>query len=430
MKKVLVITYYWPPSGGGGVQRWLKFTKYLPDFGWQPFILTPSNPSVLERDDSLLKDIDSRTKITKLPIWEPYSLASRIFRTQTIPKQGIVKGSDATRFSMLAWLRGNLLIPDTRIFWKYSATKKALKIIEDEDIDLVLTTGPPHSLHLIGHELKRRCKIPWIADFRDPWSDWDILDQMKLTSRSRSVHHKLERKVVLSADGVISVSNAWAKDLFKKHWKSIKVLTNGFEASDLVKNGSIEPEKFRMSHFGLINRLRDVPDLWTVLAELCRNDLAFKNDLEIYLAGNVEEEILNGIKSLNLHENIFIAGYIEHEKLPEHYQKTAAFVLLTNNSKNAKGHIPGKLFEYLHFQRPILSFCTTDGDVAKIIKETKSGIAIDPKNTGKLKDTILELYSNYKGKVGFPPSSDISKYERRNLTQKLAKYFDEISTEN
>ena len=426
MKKVLVITYYWPPSGGGGVQRWLKFTKYLPEFGWQPIVLTPSNPSVLEQDSSLMKDIDGSTKVVKIPIWEPYSLASKLLQTETIPKQGIVKKSKDKRFSLLAWLRGNFLIPDTRIFWKSPAVKKAREIIETEHIDLVVTTGPPHSLHLIGLALKKRCKIPWIADFRDPWSDWDILEQMKLTTRSRRIHAKLEAQVIDSADGVLTVSNTWAKDLSEKHQKSIKVITNGFEVVDLSKADSESPEKFRISHFGLINDLRNVSVFWAVLAELCVKDESFAHDLEVFLAGNVEEEILEKIMSSNLYDSIKIAGYIPHEKLIEEYNKTAVFLLLTNNSKNAKGHIPGKVFEYLHFRRPILAFCKSGGDVAGIIENTKSGIAIDPGNIEQLRHAIEELYTNYKKGNILSENSDISNYERKNLCEHLALFFNEV----
>ncbi len=429
MKKVLVITYYWPPSGGGGVQRWLKFTKYLPEFGWEPIVLTPSNPSVLEQDPSLQKEISNSVNIIKIPIWEPYSVASRLFNVQAIPKQGIVSTSKSNKFSMLTWIRGNLLIPDARIFWRKSARKKAMELIEKEGIDLVVTTGPPHSLHLIGLDLKRKCAIKWISDFRDPWSEWDILDQMKLTKITRGAHQKLERKVIESADGTITVSHAWADEFSKKYQKSIKVITNGFEKGDIAPFDKTKPEKFRISHFGLINEYRNVAVLWDALVQMCNENQEFNKDLKLFLAGNIEQSILDGLLKSELADKIEIAGYLPHNALSEAYRKTAVFLLLSNNSKNAKGHIPGKIFEYLYFGRVVLAFCDPDGDVAHIINSSNSGIVLGNNDRGKIKEVIEGLYNNFKRGTISTEQKDVSKYDRRNLGRELAAYFDQI-TEN
>ena len=420
MKKVLVITYYWPPSGGGGVQRWLKFTKYLPEFGWEPIILTPSNPSVLEQDVTLFDDIDPGLKVEKIPIWEPYSVASKLFSIQTIPKQGIVNKSHGKKFSLLRWMRGNMLIPDTRIFWKKAAAKKALSIIKKEKVDIVVTTGPPHSMHLIGLELKAKSNVKWVADFRDPWSDWDILDEMKLSRFARRKHENLEREVINNADLVLSVSKTWAGDLERRYSKKVSVLTNGFDEDDLAKPHDRFPEKFRISHFGLINQYRNVPELWGTLQKLAKEVKGFKDDLEVFLAGNIDEIVVNEIKSCDLIENVVLAGYLKHSDLPQEYDKTAVFLLLTNNSKNALGHIPGKLFEYLYFGRPVLAFCEEKGDVSHLIKTIAPTSISLPAHSDEIEKSVLILYENFKKGRHELQSDGLIDYNRRNLAKNLS----------
>jgi glycosyltransferase involved in cell wall biosynthesis len=423
MKKVLVITYYWPPSGGGGVQRWLKFTKYLPEFGWNPIVLTPANPSVREQDSSLLNEVRADLKIVKIPIFEPYAVTSKLLNIQTVPRQGIVQSKPDIRNYLLTWMRGNFLIPDTRIFWRKPAFKKASKLIVEESIDLVITTGPPHSLHLIGHDLKTHLKIKWIADFRDPWSDWDILDQLKLTPWAKMRHKMLEQKVIGAADGVITVSNAWAKDLSERHQKTIKVITNGYDRNAEYTDAEATPDKFRISHFGLINKFRNVPRLWQVLGELCQKDQEFCEDLEIFLAGNIENSLFELFKEYKLDTKLNYVEYLPYAELPLKYAQTSVFLLLSNRSKNSKGHIPGKLFEYLEQGKPVLALSDTDGDVADIIIKTNSGYVADPEDEVSIRNYIMKLYEGYRKNERIFKQTGISGYERRNLTERLSDFM-------
>jgi glycosyltransferase involved in cell wall biosynthesis len=426
MKKVLIITYYWPPSGGGGVQRWLKFTKYLPKFGWQPIVLTPSNPSVREIDTSLSEDISSTVKVIKIPIWEPYAISSMVFNTNTIPKQGIVPDSNSILEYFLVWIRGNLFIPDTRIFWRKKVLKTIKNLVKAEKIDLVITTGPPHSLHKIGFKIKKIFAIPWIVDFRDPWSDWDILDQMKLTCLSRKLHESQEKKIVKNANGLITVSNNWAKDLQKKYKLSVKVITNGFDSERLIKPQDIKNKKFRISHFGLINRFRNTPTLWDVLEKICNENQTFYQDLELFFAGNIDNAIFEKIKGKNFFNKIKYANYIPHRQLQKEYELTSTFLLLSNNTKNSKGHIPGKLFDYLFYEKPVLALCRIGGDIANIIEKTSSGYALEFNDKIGIEKSILNLYELYKSKMPYHKHQDINQYEAKKLTEKLAGYMNEI----
>jgi glycosyltransferase involved in cell wall biosynthesis len=365
-------------------------------------------------------------KIVKLPIFEPYALTSKLLNIQTIPKQGIVQSDPDIRNKFLTWMRGNFLIPDTRIFWRKPAYKKAAQIITDEHVDLVITTGPPHSIHLIGYDLKTKLNVKWIADFRDPWSDWDILDQLRLTDWARTRHQKLERKVIKAADGVTTVSNAWAKEFSERHQKSVEVVTNGYEDDGEPKPVENVPDKFRISHFGLINKFRNVPRLWQVLGELCKKDQDFSDDLEIFLAGNVESSLFDLFKENNLGDKVKYANYLPYGELPGKYAQTSVFLLLSNKSKNSKGHIPGKLFEYLHQGKPVLALSDKDGDVSEIINKTNSGFVVDSDDTSSIRDCLLKLYNGYKSGGHIFEQKGISDYERKNLTGKLSAYMNRM----
>ncbi len=427
MKKVLIITYYWPPSGGGGVQRWLKFAKYLTDFGWIPIVLTPSNASVKEKDYTLDQDVHSLIKVVKIPIWEPYGVASKVLGFNTVPKQGIVRKDKSLATSLLTWLRANLLIPDTRIFWKKQAVNAALKILKEEDIDILVTTGPPHSMHLIGLDIKRKINIKWVSDFRDPWAEWDILDDLKPSKLARKMHHKLEKKVIQNSDKVITVSQTWANDFSKKHKKRIEVITNGFDIEENTKRNDRVPNRFRLSHFGLINQFRNPPVLWNALEELCTSSSDFYNNFELFLGGNIDENTQYDIEQYEyLKSKTTFAGYLPHSTLSDHYAKTVVFLLLSNKTKNSKGHIPGKVFEYISQRRPILAFTSSEGDAAQIIRSTDSGYILDQNNKQEIKEAILKIYKDYKLKRYDLKEENISQYTRKNITKNLTKLFNEI----
>lgn len=426
IRSVLIITYYWPPSGGGGVQRWLSFTRHLPSFGWRPLILTPSNPSVREQDHSLLNQIHPDLKVVKIPINEPYRIVSRLFKTQTIPKQGIVENDKGWKHTILTWMRGNLLIPDTRIFWRKPAFKKAAQIIREESIDLVITTGPPHSMHLIGYDLKKKLNVKWIADFRDPWSEWDILDQLKLTNRVRNIHRKLEKKVIRSADGFLTVSHAWGQEFSRLYGKSPEIITNGYEEERQASPGKTTEDKFRISHFGLINQFRNAPALWKVLSGMCHENKNFAADLELFFAGNVDERVFAALKNYGLDDKITHVSYIAYQELPQKYQQTSVFLLLTNKSKNASGHVPGKLFEYLIQGKPILALAEPEGDVARILENTNTGLVADPDDERMIRACLFQLYDGFVNKKNLFSPVNTHLYARRNLTESLSAYMNRI----
>lgn len=427
MKKVLVITYYWPPSGGSGVQRWLKFVKYLRDFGWEPIIYTPKNPDFELQDESLLADVPKGITILKNPIWEPFTAYRMIFGKKAVQKQGIVTSSSSSFFTKFSiWVRGNYFIPDSRVFWVRSSVNYLTKYLKSNKIDALVTTGPPHSLHLIGLELKKRLGVKWLADFRDPWSKWDVLDQLKLNKRSRRNHQKLEYAVLCGADQITTVSPSLKSSLQDLGAKNIKVITNGydFETDD---NNAVLAEKFRISHIGLLNQGRNPESLWKILNELADELPGFANDLEIYLSGPIEDGVVESIRARqNLQKNYVSTGYLAHSQIIEAYNKSTILLLLVSYTNNATWILPGKMFEYIVQNKPILSLGKSSSDASDLLMDAGFSSCIEYDDEEAIKSFILAAYTNFKEGIVFKSSGNTEKYHRRALTKSLAACLDQL----
>lgn len=430
-KKVLIITYYWPPSGGGGVQRWLKFAKYLPEFGWEPIIFTPENPEFDLKDESLEKDVSHQLEVLRFPIWEPFGFYKRLFKKNEKLKQGIViektKMSVADRISV--WIRANLFIPDPRMFWVRPSVKFLKEFVKENQIETVVTTGPPHSMHLIGLGLKKKCQIKWVADFRDPWSDWDILDKLGVSSWARRIHKNKERAVLCRADLVLTVSKRLGDSLREKaKVNDLRVITNGVDSDDFDDKSAEEyTDKFRITHMGLLNEIRNPECLWSVLEELCQSELGFKDDLEIVLAGMVSTSILDRLNhSSTLANCINHLDYISHREVFSRYKGAAILLLLLNQTENAKWILPGKLFEYLMANRPILTLGERESDVQDILHDTGTGEVLAFDDQEGIKEMVLKTYKRYKSKNISLVSGRPDKYLRKNLTSDLANLLNEL----
>jgi len=430
-KKVLIITYYWPPSGGGGVQRWLKMTKYLPEHGWESIILTPDNPDFELKDESLLKDVASETIVLKLPIWEPFGLYRKLMGKKAVQKQGVV---DTKNESLLGrwsrWIRGNWFIPDARLFWVRPAVNYAEKYLRKNTVDVIITTGPPHSMHLIGMELKRRLGIKWIADFRDPWSDWDVLPQLNLTKKSWKRHIKLEHQVMHQADKVLTVTHNLAKQLeVTGKLEKVEVVTNGFDPADFLIDETTKPSKFKISHVGLLNEGRNPELLWEVLEEICVENNEFNEALEIVLAGTIDQPVRDSINNFEkLKSKVLIPEYLAHKKVLTLYQESAILLLLVNNTSNSSWILPGKLFEYFSAKRPILAIGQLESEANEVLKECgyDSFLAYDDKDG--LKKRVKNLFVAYQNKDVVMDSTAIQKYDRKKLAGEVANLLDETTS--
>jgi len=397
MKKVLIITYYWPPAGGSGVQRWLKFTKYLPKYNWKPIIYTPENPYFDLQDEALLNDIPNEAEVWKIPIWEPYALKDKMFgKGSSSQSAGVITNKKSLKNKLLNWVRGNLFIPDPKIYWVKPSVKVLHKKILEEGIEHIITTGPPHSMHLIGLGLKKIIpNLKWIADFRDPWSELDLLNEFQLNNSSRKKHKDLEREVLQSADVALTVSETWVEDLKSLGANKVKLITNGYDVDDFELKPKTN-DKFIIGHYGLLNHLRNPKNLWKSLANLCAKNSEFNTRLEIHLSGNIDNEVLNEIASYpQLKEKVKQLGYLSHAQVLHQYNEADLLLLLLFNSKSGVGNYPGKIFEYFAAQKPILAFGPKESDVQKLIEKTNIGKFFSYEET-KFENDILLLFKNEK----------------------------------
>lgn len=430
MNRVLIITYYWPPSGGAGVQRWLKFVKYLRNFGWEPIIYSPSNPDYPVLDPTLAGDIPAGTEQITAPIWEPYQFYKKLTGKKDPDKvhAGLMTDKEATGWieQLSVWIRGNLFIPDARKYWIKPSVRFLVKYITDNKIDAIVSTGPPHSTHLIALGVKKKLNVPWLADFRDPWTDIDFYKDLNISPFADRKHKNLELQTITGCDAMVVISPGMKENYHKMGGNNIHLITNGFDPDDMTKEEVVLDTKFSVAHVGSLPPNRDPKVLWQALAELCEILPNFKNDLEIKLAGNVDQSVLDGLVRLGLSENLNRIEYVPHDEVGKLLKQSAVLLLAVNNSPNAKGILTGKFFEYLAAGRPILAIGPIDGDVAQILKDSEAGEIAGNENLEGIKKIIIGLYGKFSDYDLSVNPKGIDKYSRENLTARLATILDSI----
>ena len=424
MDKVLIITYYWPPAGGPGVQRWLNFVKFMTEFGKQVVVYIPENPDYPFTDDSFVSEIPKGITIIKKPIVEPYKWASFFSRSKT---RQISKGIIATKKQswierVLLWIRGNFFIPDARLFWIKPSVNFLKGYLKQHGINTIITTGPPHSLHLIGLGLKQQNdKLNWVTDFRDPWTTIGYHANLKLTKASNKKHHQLESSVLLHADRIITTSFTTKKEFEQKTDKPIKVITNGYLS--LATDAQTLSPKFSLAHIGSLLSGRNPEVLWDVLSQISDENPEFSKDLELVLAGIVSKEVIHSINNAGLQNALSLKGYLSHEQAIALQQSSQVLLLLEIDAQKTKGIIPGKFFEYMAANRPILALGPKGWDVARLIKETETGCFFEYGNSLEIKRYILECYYNYKRNDLHVHPKGIDAYHRRELTKSLVEFI-------
>lgn len=420
-KKVLIITYYWPPAGGPGVQRWLKFVKYLPDFDIEPIVYIPENPNYPIVDTQLASEINPNIIILKNKISEPYKLAGFFSKksTNTI-SSGIIPNKRKQSFldKFLLYIRGNFFIPDARVGWVKPSVSYLENYLIANPVDLIITTGPPHSLHLIGLELKKKLNCKWLADFRDPWTTIGYHKELKLTQASKEKHLQLEREVLNSANHILVTSPTTKKEFSKLTTKSISVITNGYDVEYIEKKPM--DSKFSIAHIGSFLSDRNPRIFWKALSELIKENKDFRDDFELKLIGKVSQEILDVISEFKLSDYLNNLGYLSHNEALIQQKSSQVLLLVEINSDETVGIIPGKLFEYMAAERPILAIGPEDADFAQIIKETNSGTFFTYEQKDEIKEQILKLYDLYKQNELKVYAMGLQYYSRKKLTEKLA----------
>lgn len=425
-KKILIITYYWPPAGGPGVQRWLKFAKYLPEFGWKPVIFTPENPSYPLLDESLMKDIPENIEIVKTKIWEPYQLAEKLNKSNKKFKAGQfdVGNNQSWKSKLSIWVRGNFFIPDARVFWVKPSVKFLEQYLKENKIDVVVTSGPPHSMHLIGLNLKKKLpNLKWIADFRDPWTEISYYQHLKLTKSSDKKHRQLESDVFKNADITLATSYTDAEN-FRKNGANAVCITNGFDESDATQtlkpsNSQTLKQKFTLSYIGVLEQLRNPENLWKVLDDLVKSNSDFAENFSLKFVGRIDDKILQSIENSGLKSHILNLGYISHDKAVNEMQNSDLLLITNFPNESSKGIIPGKIFEYLATGKQIISFGPDQADVSKILNETNAGKHFSYHDSETIKSFILEKFELWKKGNLLENTQNIEQFSRKNLTKKL-----------
>jgi hypothetical protein len=424
-QKVLVVTYYWPPSAGSGVQRWLKFAKYLDHFGWEPHIYTPKNPDFDLQDPSLLQDVRATTIVVKNNIWEPYALAKKLSGDKKI-NVGVVGDGPKKASSVkkiMNWVRGNFFIPDPRVFWRKPSVRFLKKYLKENGITHIITTGPPHSMHLIGLDLKKSLDLKWIVDIRDPWSKLDFLDTFYISKRNRKKYESMERQVMDACDHVIGTSPSMKDQILLQDQNKFTCITNGFDLEDFQNASEKDSNsKIVLYHAGLLNKIRNPERLWHSLNKLCEQDNELNDQLQIQLAGVIDPLVVEHIKQYDhLKNRLIVEGYKSHSDVLLDYSKADILLLLINNTENAKVNIPGKLFEYIASGKKVLSVSAGDSDAAKLIYEEELGINITYDQEIDL--VVLDKFIKSEQKI---ETSQQERFSRKTLTSKLVKILEAL----
>jgi len=427
LKKVLLITYYWPPSGGAGVQRMLKFAKYLPSYGFSPIVLTvdESQASYSFHDNSFLKDIPEECSVVRTSTFELFNLYKTINGKKEIPHSGFANESNPGLLQLVSrFIRGNFFVPDARKGWNRFAFKKACEIIEKENIETVITSSPPHSTQLIGLKLKKKYKIQWIADLRDPWTDIYYYKQMFHLPIIKRYDKYLERKVLEGADNLLVVSND-IRELFASKsrfdiFDKIQILPNGFDEDDF--DASINPDLsfFTITYTGTLADSYPIDSFLNAYKRIISKyeDVKFR----FRYFGKPSENLFHKIKKLDLLDNFVLEGYVSHNESVNSLLKSNILLLIIPDVEKNKGILTGKLFEYLGSCRKILCIGPVDGDAAKIIQECSAGKTFGYDDEENLFCYLVDLINDWKlGNVDSFGDQSVLKYSRKVLTGKLAE---------
>jgi len=418
--KVLIITYYWPPAGGPGVQRWLKFVKYLPDFGIEPIVYIPENPTYPLIDEGLLSEVNPNVTILRQRITEPYAWASAFSKNSTKKiSSGIIPAAKKQSFlqRIMLWVRGNLFIPDARVLWVKPSVNYLSHYIKENGIDTIITTGPPHSLHLIGLRLKELHTVKWIADFRDPWTTIGYHKALKLSYSAAKKHKDLEKKVLTTADSILVTSPTTKAEFQALTDKPIDVITNGYDIETVARQPM--DEKFSVAHIGSFLSERNPQMLWQALVELLIEVPDFHTHFELKLIGAVSSEVLESIEKYGLSGYVNNLGYVPHSTAVAEQRKSQVLLLIEIDSEDTKCIIPGKLFEYMVSERPILAIGPDGADFASIIQSTNTGIFSLYADKEKIKKALLGYFNQYKEGNLKAHAIGLQQFSRKNLTSQL-----------
>lgn len=427
MRRALIITYYWPPSGGSGVQRWVKFSKYMPSNGWQPVIYTPENPEAPSQDWSLVRDIPEEAEVVKRPITEIYSLyRSLTGKAATKEVNPINHQKKTLKQKLMMALRGNLFIPDPRVSWVRPSVNFLVKYLKEHPVDVLVSTGPPHSMHLIAKKVSEKTGIPWIADFRDPWTKMFYFKHLQLSAWANRRHEKLEKAVLDSCDTVVAVSPLVQDEFMEMTSTPVELITNGFDPDDFSVKA--EPDGFfNVTHTGLFASDGNPDILWEALSRRCAVDAQFDQKLRIRLVGKTDREITDAIRDHGLEKHLVDLGYQDHTVAVREQKNSSMLILPLRKEPEYRATLPGKLFEYLAACRPVLGIGQTDGAMARILGQTGAGEVYEWEDMKAMEAFIDKCWRLHLEGGEWNQDGDIEQYSRTATTARMTALMEKLA---
>jgi glycosyltransferase involved in cell wall biosynthesis len=406
--------------------------KYLREFGWEPVVYTPQNNEIPVYDGSLEKDIPEGIEIIKRSIWEPYNLYKKFIgvgKEEKLNTGGFIsqnkKPGLASKISV--FIRGNFFIPDARKFWIKPSVRWLSGYLAENKVDVIVSTGPPHSMHLIAMKLRKKYDIPWAADFRDPWTRIYMYKDLMLTKPADTRHKRLEKKVLQSADLVTTVGEIIEKELVELGAKNTAVVHNGYDEDDFTYRGTTtSPGKFSIVHTGAISSSKNQKMFWNCLGRLVKNNPGFKNDFQFIQAGQADVSVREDIERNGLGEHVTLHDYLPHNQIVRMQKQAAVLLLIISNTPAATGAVTGKIFEYIAAERPVLAIAKKDGEIDRILQRTHAGMLVDFDDDKALEVALEDYYRKYKNNSLQLSNATYQEFSRKNLTSKMAGLFDRL----
>lgn len=428
MKKILIITYYWSPAGGAAIQRILKFVQYMVKYDYQPIILTVKKGEYQAFDTGLEKLIPNSCLVFKTGIREPGGLYKRFVgmkQNEPIPDSVLTEKKISWKKKLANWIRLNLFIPDAKIGWKPYAVKQGGKIISKYHPDIIFSSSPPPTVHLIAKTLSKKYGIKWVADFRDPWTNIHYYNQLPKNKLSQLIDKYLEKAVLKTADKITVVN----KDFFDEIDNNKEVvIPNGFDSSDFPENlPNVRNDKFTIRWTGSYKPRQYLDSFFDALKEMILQ-MNMQNSFRLEFIGNADPNVKSKIINKNLPFEINFKDFVEHEKIIKSILQSDMLLLVIGVSDRAPHILSTKIFEYLLSHKPIVAFGPKNGAADKLLQKTKSGRLYDYDNEKSAVNFIKEQIINWRNNKVYKDynEKEINKYERKVLTKKLIKVFEEI----
>ncbi len=432
LKKVLLVTYYWPPCGGAAVQRWLKMSKYFHEFGVELLVVTVNDrfASYPLFDNTLMESVPEEVQVYRTNTIEPLSIYKKLKKNKKIPHSGFANEVNPNIAQKVArFIRGNLFIPDARVLWNYYAYKECVKLIKKHEISAIITNSPPHSTQLVGLKLKKKFNIPWIVDFRDPWTDIFYYNRLYHTTLASAIDKKYERNVIENASIIMVVGNSLKEDFSKKTKLDVsekfRVIPNGFNIEDFSIDSNPPQDVFRLIFTGSLSLNYNISCAIKAISEVINKNADIP--VQIMFVGEVNSEVDLEFNKYGISKEIVRVGFVPHKESIRFMMNSSALLLSIYPSIRNKSLLSAKVFEYLAVKKPIICIGPEDGDVSKIIDECGAGKVLDYNNYDGIKEYFQNLLDRWKQNYNLDFNGNVYlRYSRKELVRQIVNIINNL----